>query len=111
MYCNTKHSFKSINKEDSNSQIYEIGGSRYFSWKEIIKIISVASNKKKYFFPIPVILVKFLSFFFQRWSWFPITGEQLSMLIDGNVCDSNRYFNDFGIDEIEFNVKNLDYLS
>ena len=102
---------KSISKENSVSQIYELGGSRDLTWKEIIRVISKACNKKKYFIPVPIFFVKLFAFFFDRWAWFPITRDQLIMLVKGNVCDGRKHFDDFDIDEITFSLRNLNYLS
>ena len=101
---------KSISKESTVSQIYELGGSRDLTWKEIIRVISKACDKKKYFIPVPIFFVKSFAFFFDRWAWFPITRDQLTMLMSGNVCDSKKHFDDFDIDEITFSLKNLNYL-
>ena len=102
---------KSISKENSNNRIYQLGGSKDFTWKKMIRIISKACNKKKWFIPIPVSFIKLFAFFFDRWSWFPITRDQLTMLMSGNVCDSRKHFDDFDIDEITFSLEKLNYLS
>ena len=101
----------SINNDKSNGKIYELGGSRSYSWKEITRIISDACNKKKWRIPVPFSALKLCAFFFDRWSWFPFSREQLTMLSHGNVCESFKYFSEYDIDEISFSVKNLDYLS
>ena len=102
---------KSIDKEDSNKKIYELGGTTSYSWREILKVISEACGKKKWITPVPIGAVKLAAFFFDRFSWFPVTRDQLTMLAQGNVCESSKYFAQYGIDEISFDVKNLDYLS
>jgi len=101
---------KSIRKETSNYKIYELGGSINFTWKEILKTISESINKKKWLIPVPIFPIKILAFFFDRFRWFPITRDQIKMLVSGNVCDSKEYFSNFGIDEIIFNSKSLEYL-
>ena len=52
-----------------------------------------------------------LAYFLDSFSWFPITRDQITMLLDGNTCDSSDYFKQFDIDPIEFSVDNLGYLS
>ena len=101
---------KAVDKEDSNQQTYELGGSTNFSWRQMTRIISEACNKRKWSIPVPFSAVKFFALLFDRWSWFPVTRDQLTMLSDGNVCDSGKYLSDFNIDEITFNVENLEYL-
>ncbi len=100
-----------IDKEDSNKKIYELGGTTSYSWREMLKVISDACGKKKWSVPVPIGAVKLVAFFFDCFSWFPVTRDQLTMLAQGNVYESSKYFAQYGIDEISFNVKNLDYLS
>ena len=101
---------KSISMIESDYKIYSIGGSRDIKWKDMIKIISRSCGKKKFVFPVPILLIKLLAIIFDRWSWFPITNDQIKMLVAGNTCDSEKYFDDFNIEEITFNMKNLSYL-
>jgi NADH dehydrogenase len=100
-----------IDKKESNQRIYELGGTISYSWAEMIRTISNASGKRKWSIPIPIRVVKFLAYIFDRFSWFPVTQDQLTMLIQGNVCDSYKYYADFNIDEINFNITSLKYLS
>jgi NADH dehydrogenase len=100
-----------IDKEDSNQRIYELGGTTSYSWAEMIRTISGACGKRKWSMPIPIRVVKLFAFFFDRFSWFPITQGQLTMLIQGNVCDSYKHYSDFNIDEINFDIRALKYLS
>ena len=101
---------KSINLESSNFKIYELGGANEFSWKEILQIISSACKKRKYSIPVPFKAIKLLASIFDRFSWFPVTKDQLIMLSDGNSCMSKKYFSEFDINEIPFSVEELKYL-
>ena len=100
-----------INKANSNKKNYELGGSTSYNWKEILQIISDACEKRKWSIPVPISLIKLIAFFLDRFSWFPVTRDQLIMLEHGNMCESSKYFVEYGIDEISFDVKNLNYLS
>ena len=46
----------------------------------------------------------------ENFPWFPITKDQISMLVEGNVCESTEVFKLFGIDPIPFNGESLAYL-
>ena len=102
---------EAISRDNSNQKIYNLGGSRSYNWIDITRIISEACGKKKWSIPVPISGIKLAAFFFDRFTWFPITRDQLLMLSSGNVCDSTKYFVEYGIDEISFNIENLDYLS
>ena len=73
--------------------------------------VSDASGKEKWTMPVPIGAVKLVAFFLDHWSWFPVTRDQLTMLSYGNVCESGKYFAEYSIDEISFDIKNLYYLS
>ena len=100
-----------INKEASNQRIYELGGTTSYSWREMLQIISDACGKRKWSMPVPTGAVKLAAFFFDRFSFFPVTRDQLTMLAQGNVCESGKYYSDFNIDEITFDTTALEYLS
>jgi len=102
---------KSINLESSNLKIYELGGTHQYSWKQMLQIISSVCKKRKYSIPVPFIAIKVLASIFDRFSWFPVTKDQLIMLSDGNSCNSEKYFREFGINEILFSSEELKYLS
>jgi len=99
-----------IDKEDSNQKIYELGGTASYSWREILQIISDACGKRKWSMPVPIGVIKLMAFFFDHFSWFPVTRDQLTMLAQGNVCESGNYYSDFNIDEITFDTTALEYL-
>ena len=100
----------SIDKNNHYGEIIELGGETELTWKEIIKIISNACGKKKWALPAPVIAVKTVAAIFDRFSWFPVTKDQLTMLVEGNTCDSTNYFSDNNLKPLQFNIENLSYL-
>lgn len=101
---------KSIENKTHYEQIYALGGLESFDWKTIIKTISAAVRKNKLTVPAPVEIVKLVALLFDRFKFFPITRDQLTMLLDGNTCDSKDLFKIFEIDPIEFSSKTLSYL-
>ena len=60
--------------------------------------------------PAPVLPIKIVAFFLDRFKIFQITRDQLTMLLEGNSCEIGKLFTDFDITPIEFNKKNLSYL-
>ena len=101
---------KSIQSEKHYNKTYDLGGLKSHDWKEIISIISLTLKKNKWTIPAPVIPIKMIAFFLDRFKLFPITRDQLTMLLEGNTCDSKELFSEFDISPIEFNSKNLSYL-
>lgn len=101
---------KSIKDDNTINKIYELGGPDSYSWKEIIKVISSACDKKKLMVPAPVIFIKLIASLFEKYNFFPITKDQIAMLLEGNIVEKN-YFNEFNIKPIEFNKNSLKYLN
>ena len=60
--------------------------------------------------PAPVFAVKLVANILDRFSWFPVTADQLTMLVEGNTCDSSKFFTENELIPIPFNEENLSYL-
>ena len=105
----SKSFVSSLINEKSILKTIELGG-KDFTWKQIIKTIGSAAGKKKLMVPAPVIAVKSVATALDRFSWFPVTADQLTMLVEGNTCDSSKYFSENKIEPIPFNEENLSYL-
>ena len=101
---------KSINMNKTIHKTYELGGIENYTWKKIIDIIASAYGKNKWTLPVPVLPVKILAFFLEQFKWFPITRGQLTMLLEGNTCNSQKIFEEFNIEPIKFNKHSLSYL-
>ena len=52
---------------------------------------------------------KLIAQLFERFDWFPVTRDQLTILFEGNTVEK-QYFSDFDIKPIKFERKNLSYL-
>ena len=102
---------KALDMEKTIGKIYELGGPESYNWIELIDIISAASEKKKWKIPAPVMPIKLAASIFERFPFFPITKDQLTMLLEGNTCDSTSTFKDFEVDPISFSIENLEYLT
>ena len=102
---------KSIKMDNTFNNTYELGGPNDYTWKEIIKIISNAYGKNKWTIPAPVIPIKILAYLFDSFKWFPITNGQLTMLLEGNTCNSQKIFEEFDIQPIKFDKESLSYLN
>lgn len=97
-------------KKSTFGQTYALGGPGNFTWKELIKLIATGSGLSKWVMPTPVFPIKMIAGIFGRFSFFPITKDQLIMLMEGNTCGSKKVFEDFGIDPISMNKDSLNYL-
>ena len=100
---------KCLDNNHAFKKVYYLGGKDY-TWKQIINIISKGSGKNKMLIPAPVLPIFIIALLLDKYSWFPISCDQLTMLLEGNVCDSMSLFKRYGINPIEFKATNLDYL-
>ena len=101
---------KSIELKESIKKTYSLGGEAYY-WKDIISTIAKSYGKKKWSVPAPAIGVQILAAFLGRFSWFPITKDQITMLLEGNICQSKELYDSFEIEQIPFNTETLSYLN
>jgi len=101
----------SIDEKKTFGKIYNLGGPNSYNWIELIDTICNAINKRKWKIPAPVEPIKLAATMLQWLPLFPITKDQLTMLLEGNTCDSSAFFKEFGIQPTEFSVENLSYLS
>jgi len=100
---------KSLKMSETVKNIYHLGG-KNFNWKNILQEIAIASDKEtKIFIPAPAIVIKILAKFLGP--LLPISEGQITMLMEGNTCDSTEVFELFDIKEpLLFNQENLKYL-
>ena len=82
----------------------------YWTWKEIIRTIAAATGKQKLMLPAPACAVRAAASLLDSQAWFPITREQIDMLMEGNTCDSNEIFALLDIEPTTFDSASLAYL-
>ena len=100
---------KSIKLKVCEKNIFDLGGPEALTWKEIIHQIALASGKRTWKIPAPVVVIKIAASILDRFKWFPVTRDQLTMLMEGNTVSTN-YFEDFSINPRKFSMEYLEYL-
>ncbi|HPG40490.1 MAG TPA: NAD(P)H-binding protein [bacterium] len=94
----------------SANKIYDIGGPEPLSWNRQLDIIGRCVNKKTAKIKIPLLLTKPLVAAAGILPFFPITSEQLKMLIQDNVTDNTRLLQDLDIALTPFEQGLKEYL-
>ena len=101
----------SLETPASHGRIFPLGGPEAPEWREILKTIAAASGKPdKLMVPAPVGPTRAVAALFDRFAWFPVTRDQLQMLIEGNACDGSEAWTLFDIQPTRFAVESLGYL-
>ena len=101
---------RSLESTGSHGRILPLGGPDALEWREILRIIAEASGKRKLMLPAPAGVVHAVAALFDRFEWFPMTRDQLRMLVEGNACDGREAWKLFGIEPTRFSVESLGYL-
>jgi NADH dehydrogenase len=99
-----------LNQPESIGQTFELCGPRAWSWKEILKAIAAASGKSKLMLPAPVMFIAPIAGLMDRFSWFPVTRDQLIMLLAGNTCAEDGFAR-LGLTPRPFDQASLAYLA
>jgi len=100
---------KALIMESCEGNIYNLGGPEILTWKTMIHYIALASRKRTWKIPTPVLAVKIAAAMFDQFEGFPVTRDQLTMLMEGNMV-SDHYFDKFSITPRKFIKDNLGYL-
>lgn len=96
---------KSLTEPCTHHQTYELGGPSVLSYLQILQHIADALGKKLRTISIPVFLMKRLVPLLQNAPGFPITVDQLTMLLEGNVCeDAQSIYEDLALGQVPFAI-------
>ncbi len=60
------------------------------SFKTIIQTLLKAIGQRKCLVPMPAFLVQSVAYFFENFRWFPVSVDQMTMLLEGNTADSQN---------------------
>ncbi|MDG6027130.1 MAG: complex I NDUFA9 subunit family protein [Candidatus Brocadia sp.] len=93
---------KAIEQKDSMGKIFAVGGPEKFEFNQIIDIIGSVLCVPPHKLHIPVFIMNLAAEMLDWLPAFPVTKDQISMLLEGNTCDEKPFFNHFGIEPIEF---------
>lgn len=99
-----------LTREESVNTVYPVGGPEEFTWREVIGIVAGGGGRKKWKVPVPGWGVKMVALLLDWIPLFPITRHQVTMLMEGNTCDSTKFFEDFPMESVSFSSDNLTYV-
>jgi len=101
---------KSLEMQQTAGHVFALGGPDALTWKDILQTIARAAGTTKWALPAPVLLLKGMAAVLDQYAFFPVTRDQLIMLMEGNTCDGQEAFDTFGLEPVPFDVDSLAYL-
>lgn len=99
----------SLEQSATTRQVLKLGGPRPRSWRAIIQAIAAAVGRRKPMIATPAGGVAAVASLLDRFDSFPITRDQVTMLMDGNTCGPEALIS-LGISPRAFSTDNLRYL-
>lgn len=93
---------KSIEQKDAIGKTFEVGGPERIEFNQIIDSIGEVICAPPHKIHIPVFIMSTMSGMLDWLPFFPITKDQITMLLEGNVCDEKPFFKHFDIKPISF---------
>lgn len=86
-----------------------LGGPEQLSWRRIIERLAAVNGKRKLMVPVPAYGVSTAATLLDRFESFPVTRDQLKMLLEGNTC-TPAALRSLGIEPVAFDNAHLGYL-
>ncbi|MDO8142834.1 MAG: complex I NDUFA9 subunit family protein [Candidatus Brocadiales bacterium] len=102
---------KSIERNDAIGKTFDVGGTERIEFNQIIDTIGEVICAPPYKIHIPVFIMNTMAEMLDWLPSFPITKDQITMLLEGNVCDERPFFKHFDITPIGFKEGISKYLS
>lgn len=101
---------KALDPKKYVDKIYEVGGPEQMDYNTVLDRIGEVLGKSVLKLHQPLFLMRPVIAVMEKFSFFPITSDQLTMLLEDNICDEKPFFNDFGITPIAFKEGIAEYL-
>ena len=101
---------RSLQAPETIGRTLELGGPETLSWRAILQRLAEATGRRKLMLPAPAIGISAAAALLERFEFFPITRDQLHMLLQGNTC-SDDALRELGVQARPFDSEHLAYLS
>lgn len=96
---------------ESTSRCCELGGPEVLGWNTVLRRIAAAVQRSKLLIPVPIPLMKIAAAALDWLPAFPVTGDQLTMLAEGNTAPVAALEELIHRDAAPFNSEKLAYLA
>jgi uncharacterized protein YbjT (DUF2867 family) len=86
-----------LEKPATVNRSYDVGGPEPVSMNELIDTLARVLDRKIWKVHLPVWPLRLAARVLGRFAWFPVTADQITMLLAGNTCDPRPFYEDFGL--------------
>ncbi len=94
---------KALTLPQTIGQTYHLGGAQSYSYDEILDLTGKAIGREQVTkLHQPLLMIKPMIKLMEHADHFPITSDQLEMLLAGNVCDTVSWASTFGITPLSY---------
>lgn len=94
---------KALTMPQTLGATYLLGGGASYSYDEILDLTAQAMGREKVAkVHQPLFMIKPMIKLLQGFEKFPITEDQLQMLVEGNVCDTGEWVKTFGLQPLSY---------
>jgi len=93
---------KSIEQKDAIGKTFDVGGPEKIEFNQIIDSIGEVICAPPHKIHIPAFIMSTMAEMLDWLPSFPVTKDQITMLLEGNVCDEKPFFKRFDIKPIGF---------
>ncbi len=88
-----------LGKPETAGQLYELGGPEALGFEELIDLLARQEGTSRPKVHLPVVLMRpVVSLLGRLLPNFPLTSDQLTMLLDDNICDITKMRETFGVE-------------
>lgn len=99
-----------MEKGETVGRSFEVGGPDRLTYDRVLDLVAEALGRRR---PaklhLPVCPVELAAGMLGRFAWFPVTTDQITMLLEGNTCDARPFYDAFGLTPLPL-AASLDYL-
>ncbi|MBM4064290.1 MAG: complex I NDUFA9 subunit family protein [Planctomycetes bacterium] len=102
---------KAMEQKNAIGKTFDVGGPERIEFNRIIDVIGEVICAPPHKIHIPVFIMSTMAEMLDWLPSFPVTKDQITMLLEGNVCDEKPFFKHFDIKPIGFKEGISKYLS
>lgn len=85
---------KTVNKS------YDVGGPEPVSFVDLVDTLAQVLGRRVWKIHLPAGPLRAVAGLLQYYPWFPVTPDQITMLLAGNTCDPREFYQDFNLEPL-----------